>query len=666
MVPNVRLSPNADGTYDIFLEYSKADVEFAKDFDLKRNLSENAKKLSEVVSSYAKKVRIKSVKVFVSGVLIGSMALSSAFSVFAASDRYVMGYLYGGSDIQQIEYVNQANGILDVVSPSYFDIQSDGSLKLNKPSSALIENMHDRGIKVVPFLSNHWDRTAGIKALRDVETLSSQIAEYVEMYQLDGVNVDIENVTHQQRDQYTELVRLLREKLPDHKEVSVAVAANPNNWQTGWHGSYDYQALAQYADHLLIMTYDEHYEGGISGPVASIGFVENSIRYALEKTSADKIVLGIPFFGRVWSLSDDRIVGKGISNKTIQKILMDCDAVVTYDESAQSVKAEFEITESSGKYTAGGTVLTPGRYVVWYEDDRSYEAKLDLVQKYNLKGAGSWALGQENPDIWERYEDWMDGEDTDSSDPAPDTPPESDPESSYREYTVQRGDSLWSIAAEQLGDGSRYTEIMELNGLNSTEIHPGMQLRLPADTQTPSDPAPDTPPESDPEPTYREYTVQRGDSLWSIAAEQLGDGSRYTEIMELNGLNSTEIHPGIQLKLPVQTVSEPTYREYTVQRGDSLWSIAAEQLGDGSRYTEIMELNGLNGTEIHPGMQLKLPVQTVSEPAYREYTVQRGDSLWGIAAEQLGDGSRYTEIIELNGLTSTTVDSGQILKLPKN
>ena len=666
MVPNVRLSPNADGTYDIFLEYSKADVEFAKDFDLKRNLSENAKKLSEVVSSYAKKVRIKSVKVFVSGVLIGSMALSSAFSVFAASDRYVMGYLYGGSDIQQIEYVNQANGILDVVSPSYFDIQSDGSLKLNKPSSALIENMHDRGIKVVPFLSNHWDRTAGINTLRDVETLSSQIAEYVEMYQLDGVNVDIENVTHQQRDQYTELVRLLREKLPDHKEVSVAVAANPNNWQTGWHGSYDYQALAQYADHLLIMTYDEHYEGGISGPVASIGFVENSIRYALEKTSADKIVLGIPFFGRVWSLSDDRIVGKGISNKTIQKILMDCDAVVTYDESAQSVKAEFEITESSGKYTAGGTVLTPGRYVVWYEDDRSYEAKLDLVQKYNLKGAGSWALGQENPDIWERYEDWMDGEDTDSSDPAPDTPPESDPESSHREYTVQRGDSLWSIAAEQLGDGSRYTEIMEMNGLNSTEIHPGMQLRLPADTQTPSDPAPDTPPESDPESSYREYTVQRGDSLWGIAAEQLGDGSRYTEIMELNGLNSTEIHPGMQLKLPVQTVSEPTYREYTVQRGDSLWSIAAEQLGDGSRYTEIMELNGLNGTEIHPGMQLKLPVQTVSEPAYREYTVQRGDSLWGIAAEQLGDGSRYTEIIELNGLTSTTVDSGQILKLPKN
>ena len=83
----------------------------------------------------------------------------------------------------------------------------------------------------------------------------------MEEYDLDGINVDIENVTHEQRDAYTQLVRLLREKIPAHKEVSVAVAANPNDWQTGWHGSYDYAALAEVADHLFLMTYDEHYEG---------------------------------------------------------------------------------------------------------------------------------------------------------------------------------------------------------------------------------------------------------------------------------------------------------------------------------------------------------------------------------------------------------------------
>ena len=166
-----------------------------------------------------------------------------------------MGYLYGGTDLQQIEYVEQAGDALDTVSPSYFDLREDGSLKLNYLSPYFIKNMHDKGIKVVPFLSNHWNRTAGIHALRDVESLAAQLADYIEEYELDGINVDIENVTHEQRDQYTELVRLLREKIPADKEVSVAVAANPNNWQTGWHGSYDYAALARYADHLVVMAF---------------------------------------------------------------------------------------------------------------------------------------------------------------------------------------------------------------------------------------------------------------------------------------------------------------------------------------------------------------------------------------------------------------------------
>ena len=54
---------------------------------------------------------------------------------------------------------------------------------------------------------------------------------------------------------------------------------------------YKRQALAQYADHLFIMTYDEHYEGGAAGPVAGIQFVEDSIQYALSKTTADKMCI---------------------------------------------------------------------------------------------------------------------------------------------------------------------------------------------------------------------------------------------------------------------------------------------------------------------------------------------------------------------------------------
>lgn len=121
------------------------------------------------------------------------------------------------------------------------------------------------------------------------------------------------------------------------------------------------------------MAYDEHYEGSEAGPVASINFVENSIKYALSKTAPDKIVVGVPFYGRVWSLDDNRIVGKGASTKTIQEIIQNCDATVTYDEASQSAKVEFTITESSGQYTVGGDfVLQPGRYVAWFETEVSH------------------------------------------------------------------------------------------------------------------------------------------------------------------------------------------------------------------------------------------------------------------------------------------------------
>lgn len=669
MTPEIRLLPNGDGSYDLVLEYSRWDAELANGFDFRQYWRHPSKSLAHRVKRAAAGVKIRSVKVMLSGVLVATLAFSAFTTALAASDKYTMGYLYTGTDRQQVEYVNQTGDSLDVVSPSYFDIAQDGGLVLNTPSSYFVEQMHQSGRKVVPFLSNHWNRTAGINALKDVETLSTQIAGYVEQYNLDGVNVDIENVTHNQRSQYTQLVRLLREKIPSHKEVSVAVAANPNGWTEGWHGSYDYAALAQYADHLMIMTYDEHYEGGDAGPVAGIDFVEQSIQYALRYTTPDKIVIGVPFYGRVWSLEGTRIQGQGVSIKTIQKILDQCPSTVTYDTASQSVKAEFTIRQGDSFTVGANLSLTPGNYVVWYENHDSYQEKLALIEKYGLKGAGAWALGQEDVTIWDHYEDWVDGEGQDTGSGDNQTP--SQPGGFYE---VKQGDTLWKIAQEQLGDGNRYREIMELNGMTGTEIFPGDLLRLPG-------PSGETPSVPETSPSYTEYTVQRGDTLWKIAQAQLGSGSRYREIMELNGLTSEALTPGQVLRIPgsgsggssTPSTPAPTYREYTVQRGDSLWKIAQAQLGDGSRYREIMELNGLTSEALTPGQVLRIPgggsggssTPSTPTPTYREYTVQRGDSLWKIAQTQLGSGSRYREIVSLNNLQNETVYPGQVIRLPK-
>ena len=51
--------------------------------------------------------------------------------------------------------------------------------------------------------------------------------------------------------------------------------------------------------------------------------------------------------------------------------------------------------------------------------------------------------------------------------------------------------------------------------------------------------------------------------------------------------------------------------------------------------------------------------------AQRTYTVETGDTLWGIAKRKLGSGSRYTEVVKLNGLKTSTIYKGQVLKLPE-
>lgn len=597
MIPAMRLVPNQDGTCNLLLEYPAGDGEFAKEFESGEASSSRDKRLKDTVRSYVKNVRVKTVKILVSGVLVASLAFSSFLSAFAATDRYTMGYLYGGTDTQQMEYVTQANGAMDVVSPSYFDLNQDGSLKLNNISSPFIQSMHQQGIRVVPFLSNHWDREAGINALSDVESLAQDIAQAVEKYDLDGVNVDIENVTHRQRDAYTQLVKLLREKLPAEKEVSVAVAANPQGWETGWHGSYDYKALAQYADHLLIMTYDEHYEGGEAGPVASIEFVKQSLQYALDRVPAEKIVLGIPFYGRIWSTDGGSIAGKGVSIRTILQILETCEGTVTYDENSQSVKAEFTVGPEDGEISIGwNTVLKPGNYVAWLENDRSYQEKLKLVEEYDLKGAGAWSLGQEETSIWQEYEGWVNGAgdfvDAWIQAESVTVYPRGDL-TGQTVATLAKGDA---ISAQDLGNG--VCKVQLSNGKTGYVSTKHLTFQQP-EQETPS--------------TFW-HQVQSGDTLWKISQKYLGSGSRYKEIVALNGLKSETIYPGMKLKIPGSTAVPPAAtpepsRNYTVKQGDTLWKIAAANLGSGSRYTEIVKLNGLTSNTIYPGQQLKLPAK---------------------------------------------------------
>lgn len=121
-----------------------------------------------------------------------------------------------------------------------------------------------------------------------------------------------------------------------------------------------------------------------------------------------------------------------------------------------------------------------------------------------------------------------------------------------------------------------------------------------------------------------DYVTVEGDTLWSIAESQYGDGFVWQAIAEANEIsNPSEIEVGQSLVLPEIANREPVSAQpqmndvagnaisgatYEVQKGDTLWSIAVRAYGDGYRWIDVARENNLDQPNIiHAGNVLTLP-----------------------------------------------------------
>lgn len=399
-----------DNGYTLILYLDIGLTEFANEFgnDNEEQIGRFDKLINNLIKNKFPDIKINSIKLMAGSMVIANIVLQTTSGLAngmapMTKATFNMTYAYFETGDNLINSLKDTGEVLDVVSPTYFDLTSDGHLKLTKQfDSYSIKEMQKRNYRVVPFLSNHWDRDVGRAALKNRNVLIKEIANTINEYNLDGINVDIENITHEDKDDFTLFIKELRQALPKDKEVSLAVAANPHGYTTGWYGSYDYKELVKYTDYLMIMSYDEHYEGSTSpGPVASIQFVEDSIKHLINEVPPNKIVLGLPFYGRYWN-DDGSIKGKGTSLVRINELINKYNGRVTFDHYSKSAKATVNIT--------GYEVDIPkGKYTIWFENEESILNKLMLIDKYNLKGAGSWSLHQATQNIWNVYNKWSKG-----------------------------------------------------------------------------------------------------------------------------------------------------------------------------------------------------------------------------------------------------------------
>ncbi len=155
-----------------------------------------------------------------------------------------------------------------------------------------------------------------------------------------------------------------------------------------------------------------------------------------------------------------------------------------------------------------------------------------------------------------------------------------------------------------------------------------------------------------PEQTGEYYTVVRGDTLWAIANRY---GLSVDELKKLNNLTSNTISIGQRLLVKPTSIENP--QVYTVQKGDSLWSIARRY---NVTVENLIQYNNLPTLTLQIGQQLRIPTENMDNTIY--YTVQSGDTLWSLAKKY---NTTVDDLIAANNLTSTLLRLNQVLIIPQ-
>jgi spore germination protein YaaH len=281
---------------------------------------------------------------------------------------------------------------LDIDSPTWFQLASaDGTLE-DKSDPALARELKSRGFKVMPLVSNQFDKQMTGAFLADeaaqkrfIDALAGRLAE-LGVY---GVNLDFEEVAASDRDRYTAFVRKLAEAVHARgMKISIDLIRGDKAWNHLT--AYDHEKIAEAVDYIMIMAYDQYWSGSAKpGSVSGLDWTEQGIiDYLSYGIPRSKLFLGVPFYVREWKVdaSGNVLGSRTVLMKDIPALLNEVEEKAVYDPAFGQTKVTY--------------VKDGQTYMFWMETEQTIKARIELAKKYDLAGVAVWRLGYEPADLW--------------------------------------------------------------------------------------------------------------------------------------------------------------------------------------------------------------------------------------------------------------------------
>ena len=289
-------------------------------------------------------------------------------------------------DIANVKKVN-------TISPTWFSIASNDGTLDSLALADYVDTAHSNHMEVWPLVDNfseNIDFTAVMNSTSARNKIENQLIEAAIEYSFDGINVDFENISEDAADGYIQFMRELSVMCRKNGIVLSVDVPVPMDFTA----HYNRKALGEVCDYLMIMGYDEHYDGSEeAGTVASLSFEEEGIQNTLQEVAAEKVVSGIPFYTRLWCTTTNEdgtttVTSEAMGMNQAQQTLENNQVEASWDETTGQNYAQFN--GESGEL-----------YQIWLEDTESLTRKLELIKNYDLGGVAEWKLGLEDDSVWD-------------------------------------------------------------------------------------------------------------------------------------------------------------------------------------------------------------------------------------------------------------------------